>query len=98
MTNVKEAETLGETEFSKLFHEARTSSSQTFNGVSVPVKVNEGEIVDIGNVVKTRKGEHFHVRDSCWDNVISLPVRPFMETKVAKPHINRQIKEILRHY
>jgi hypothetical protein len=81
-----------------LFHEARTTNPNAFNGVAVPVKVKDGKIVTVGNVVKTRRGEHFHVRNSSWDHVVSLPVRPFMETDVAKPEINRQIKEITRYH
>lgn len=93
--SIKEAESLAETEFSELFHGARTTSPKIFTGVSVAIKETESGI-EVGKVVKTRQGEHYHVRDTSWDGVVSLPVRSFMRTEEAKQEIIRQLKEFKR--
>jgi len=91
--NVKEANSLAETEFSELFHVARTTSPDNmrtngYSSVSIPVCFKESGEYEVGEPVKTRSGVHFHVRNSNkWNTVISLPVRPFMETQVAKDEL-----------
>jgi len=96
--NVKQADSLSETEFSGLFHVARTTTpdsrqSNGYSSVSVPVHFGEDGDYVVGAVVKTRRGEHYHVRNSnYWNAVISIPVKPFMETQVAKDEILRQIQ------
>ncbi len=95
--DVKNAENLSETPWSKLFHEARTTSRRHYNGVAVPFNVNDGEI-EVGDVVKTRQGEHFHVRNTSWDGVMSLPVRAFMDTETARQEIVRKLREHFRGY
>ena len=93
---VRNADSIAETPWSKLFHEARTTSRKTYTSVSVPVSVTS-DGVKVGDVVKTRQGEHFHMRDTSWDGVISLPVKPFMDTQTARQELSRRLKEFERH-
>lgn len=94
-TELKNVDSLANTPFGALFHAARTTSKSQYSGVSVAVNVADDGI-EVGDVVKTRQGEHYHVRNSNWDAVISLPVRAFMKTSVAKSEISRQLKRVKR--
>ena len=88
---VRNAESLGETQFSKLFHDARTTGRNRATGVSLQVRVRDGEFEVHDNPVKTRQGEHLRGTDA-WDSIISIPVKPFMDTQTAKQEIVRQLK------
>lgn len=94
---VKNAESLADTPFSQLFHEARTSSRRYHTGVSIPVRVRNGEL-QVGSVVKTAQGENHHVRDAPWDATFGLPVKPFMETRVAKQLLVEQLEDLKRRF
>lgn len=89
--NVQDADKLSETEFSGLFHEARTNSRQIYTSVSLPVAFNCNGSFAVGEPVRSRQGEHFRANDN-WDDVISLSVQPFMDTQTAKQEILRQIR------
>ena len=99
---VQDAGSLAETQFSQLFHEARTSTPNNagthgYSGVTVQVRVRDDEIEVHESPVKTRQGEHLRGTDS-WDGKVSLPVRPFMETRVARQEIVRQLRDLKRTY
>ncbi len=99
---IRNADTIGETKFSKLFHEARTTTpsgvrTNGYSGVSVQIRVKDGELQVHNDPVKTRQGEHLRGTDK-WDSIISIPVKPFMETRTAKNEITRQLKEFSRRY
>lgn len=95
--DVQNADTLGDTEFSELFHAARTTSREVYTGVSVPVRHDEdGNITDVGEIVKTRQGENFHVRNSSWDATVSLSVRPFMDTDRAREDLVWKLRNVER--
>lgn len=89
-------ESLAETAFSALFHEARTSSSRTYSGVTAQVRVRDGD-VEVSTPVKTRQGEHLRGTDA-WDGMVSLPVHPFMEVRTARQDIIRQLRDVQRRY
>jgi hypothetical protein len=93
---VKEADSLGETQFSKLFHEARTTGRDRATGVSLQVRVRDDEFEVHSEPVKTRQGEHLRGTDA-WDSIISIPVKPFMDTRTARQEIVRQLRDFHRH-
>jgi len=99
---VKNADSLAETKFSKLFHEARTSTPDNirtngYSGVTLQVRVRDGEFEVHDDPVKTRQGEHLRGTSS-WDSKISLVVKPFMDTETARDEIVRQLKQVQRNY
>lgn len=100
---VRNADSLGSTKFSELFHEARTSAPDNhrtngYSGVSLQVRVNDdGEFQVHDSPVKTRRGEHLRGTDS-WDGIVSIPVKPFMETQTARQEIIRQLRDLKRNY
>lgn len=94
---VKNADSLADTPFSQLFHAARTSSRQYHTGVSMPVRVRDGEL-QVGSVVKTAQGEHHHVRDAPWDTTLGLPVKPFMGTRVARQLLVEQLEDLKKRH
>lgn len=91
------AESLADTAFGTLFHEARTTSRRHYTSVSAVWRVCDGEL-EVGSVVRTRQGEHYHTRDAPYDGVVSLPVRPFMEVRTARQEIVRQLRGLRRTY
>lgn len=94
---VKNADTLGETAFSRLFHEARTTGRNRATGVTVQVRVRDGEFEVHETPIKTRRGEHLCGTDA-WDGKVSLPVKPFMGTQTARQEIARQLHDLLQTY
>ena len=94
---VKNADSLGETVFSKLFHEARTTGRNRATGVTLQVRVRDGEFEVHSNPVKTRQGEHLRGTDA-WDGKVSMPVKPFMDTRTARQEIVRQLRDVKRTY
>ena len=95
---IKDADALGETPFSKLFHDARTTSRRRATGVTVQVRVSDDGAFEVHKTpVKTRRGEHLRGTDA-WDGRVSLPVKPFMETENARETIIRQLRDIKRSY
>jgi len=94
---IRGAESLADTPFSKLFHEARTTGRNRATGVTLQVRVRDGEFEGHDTPVKTRQGEHLRGTDA-WDGMISLPVRPFMETQTARQEIVRQLRDLQRRY
>lgn len=94
---IRGIESLGDTEFSMLFHEARTTSRHHYTGVAAAWRVRDGEL-EIGDVVKTRQGEHYHVRDAPYDGTVTLPVKSFMDTRTARQEIVRQLQDLQRTY
>jgi len=93
---VKEADTLGETKFSKLFHDARTTGRNRATGVTLQVRVKDGEFEVHDSPVKTRQGEHLRGTNA-WDSMVSLPVKPFMDTRTARDEIVRQLRAFQRN-
>jgi len=88
---VKNAASLGDTKFSKLFHEARTAKSRVYSGVSLQVRVKDGNVEVHDTPVKTRQGEHLRGTDA-WDSMINMPVKSFMDTKTGKDQIIYQLR------
>lgn len=99
---VKQADSLKDTTFSKLFHEARTTTpddagTHGYSGVTVQIRVSDDMEFETYNVVKTRQGEHLRGTDA-WDGKVSLVVKPFMETETAQWDIIRQLKTLKQMY
>ncbi len=98
---IRNTDSLGETKFSQLFHDARTTTpdnhrSNGYSGVTVQVRVRDGEFEVHNSPVKTRQGEHLRGTDS-WDAKVSLMVKPFMDTRTARDEIVRQLKNFQRN-
>jgi hypothetical protein len=94
-------DSLADTPFSKLFHEARTSTPDTvrrngYTGVSAQIRVRDGEI-DVSKPVKTRQGEHLRGTDA-YDGMVHLHVQPFMEVSTARREIMRQLRAWKRNH
>jgi len=94
---VKNADSLADTPFSKLFHEARTTGRNRATGVTLQVRVRDGEFEAHDEPVKTRQGEHLRGTDA-WDGMVSIPVKPFMDTRTAQQEIVRQLRDLKRTY
>ena len=88
---VKDADSLGDTKFSKLFHEARTAKSRVYSGVSLQVRVKDGAVEVHDTPVKTQQGEHLRGTDA-WDSMIHMPVKSFMDTATGKDQIIYQLR------
>jgi hypothetical protein len=95
--SVKNADSLADTPFSTLFHEARTTGRNRATGVTLQVRVRDGEFEVHDNMVKTRQGEHLRGTDA-WDGMVSIPVKPFMETRTARNEIVRQLRGLAKTY
>ena len=93
---VQNADSLGETKFSKLFHQARTTGRNRATGVTLQVRVRGGEFEVHDSPVKTRQGEHLRGTDA-WDAMVSIPVKPFMDTRTARDEIVRQLRNFQRN-
>lgn len=88
---VRDADSIAETPFSSLFHEARTTNTM-YSTVSVQVRVIDGGKFETHpSPVKTRQGEHLRGTDA-WDTIISLPVVPFMKTEIARNELVRRLE------
>ena len=96
IAELKDADSLADTPFSMLFHKARTSKSRVYSGVSLQIRVKDGEIDVHNDPVLTRQGEHLRGTDA-WDSMITLPVKSFMETRTAKDEIIRQLRAWLQN-
>ena len=94
---LKDADSLADTPFSQLFHDARTTGRNRATGVTLQVRVRDGQLEAHDSPVKTRQGEHLRGTDA-WDGMVSLPVKPFMETRTAKDEIIRQLRALQQTY
>jgi len=92
---IRGVESLADTPFSKLFHEARTAG-RNYSGVALQVRITDGEIEAHSEPVKTRQGEHLRGTDA-WDTIITLPTKTFMEVRTARQEIVRQLKAWLQN-
>lgn len=92
---IKTADSLAETPFAELFHEARTTSRDRATGVSAPLRVRDGRI-EVGTVHYTQQGMHHHVRDAPWDTTIGLSVVPLMGIDRARSQLVRQLEDQYR--
>ena len=91
---LKQADTLADTPFSGLFHQARTANSM-YSGVSQQARVRSGEI-ETAEPVKTRQGEHLRGTDA-YDSMITLPCKSFMRVETARDEIIRQLRAWRQH-
>jgi hypothetical protein len=92
-------DSLADTPFSELFHEARTSTpdhagTHGYSGVSACFKIDGGELT-VADPVKTRQGEHLRGTDA-YDGMLGLHVRPFMPVHEATDRIVHQLQRWAR--
>jgi hypothetical protein len=92
---VKNADRLAETQWSNLFHKARTTGKR-YSGVTVQARIEDGEVETHPTPVKTRQGEHLRGTDD-YDTTVSLVQKSFMDTKTAKQEIIRQLRIWQQH-
>jgi hypothetical protein len=92
--DVLEADALGDTPFSELFHEARTSK-ENWSKVSAFCDCG-GEEVTIEAVDRLLNGEWSPETRQNYDFIISLPVVAFMSTEVARRHIIDELMQALQ--
>lgn len=102
MERLRGVESLADTPYSRLFHEARTSTPHSartngYSSVTVQVRVTENGQVETSEPVKTRQGEHLRGTDQ-YDGKISIPVQPFLDVRTARQEIVRQLRDLLRKY
>jgi len=76
---IDNAETIGETRLSGLFHEARTTSKGHWKKVSAFCNIEDGEIV-VETLDKLSDGRWSPETRNRYDVVISVGIRPFMES------------------
>lgn len=93
--DIRGVESLADTPFSKLFHEARTAGRH-YSGVALQVRITDGKIESHSEPVKTQQGEHLRGTDA-WDTIITLPTKSFMEVRTARSEIIRQLKAWLQN-
>jgi len=85
-------DSLADTKWSALFHAARTANSM-YNGVAVPVRVTDENEIEVGDVVKTRQGEHYNVRNAPrWDTTVSIGTRAFMTVDEGAQWIRQELR------
>lgn len=71
---LEQADTVGDTRLSKLFHEARTADTNIYSGATCSLGLEDkAYVIDI---TKTRPGEH--LRDTPGFAAVGCPVKPFM--------------------
>ncbi|WP_226042486.1 hypothetical protein [Natrinema sp. DC36] len=91
---VREADSLADTPFSELFHEARTSDKR-YTGATADytLEIEDGEPTLTQQVcVKTRQGEHW-MPDNDPDLSIGMHAKPFLGTEEAKQRITDQLQK-----
>jgi len=89
INELKDAESLAETPFGRLFHAARTSRD-IYTSVAVAVSWDGTDMEVNKTVVKCRQGEHY--RNDGADFILSLPVKPFMDTRTARQELVRKLR------
>lgn len=89
---VQTAERIGDTKLSSLFHEARTNRAGTWTKASAFVNIEDGEAV-VEKVSKLREGRWAPRTRDRYDAVISVGVRPFMETDVFKSLVRDSLSQ-----
>lgn len=88
---VRNLDSLADTKWSRLFHEARTCDGSV-QSVSIAVRVRGGA-VEVGIPLRTRQGETHHVRNETrWDGTVSIQARPFMSTDCATKAISDELR------
>lgn len=76
---IKNADAIGDTRLSGLFHEARTTSKGHWKKVSAFCNIEDGEIV-VDHLDKLSDGRWSPETRNRYDLVISVGIRPFMDS------------------
>ena len=92
--DVLEADSLGDTEFSELFHQARTSK-ENWSKATAFCDCG-GDAVTVERVGRLLDGEWSPETRRNYDFVVSLPVQSFMPTETARRLIVDELMQALR--
>ena len=92
---VMEADQIGDTRLSKLFHEARTNRPDTWKSVTAFIDIEDGEDV-VDSVSKLRDGRWAPETRSRHDALVSVGVRPFMEADIFKSLVRDDLEQRIR--
>jgi hypothetical protein len=90
---VLEADSIGETRLSKLFHEARTNRPDNWSAVTAFIDVEDGEAV-VSKVSKLREGDWTPETRKRHDALISIGIRPFMDSDMFRTWAQGQIDQV----
>jgi hypothetical protein len=90
-----EADSIGETRLSELCHEARTNRPDTWNSATAFVDVDEGEAV-VDSVSKLREGSWSPETRDRYDALVSVGVRPFMETSMFRSWAGDDLRQAIQ--
>lgn len=91
-TELKEAENVGDTRLSKLFHECRTHSKDNWSSASAFLNIEDGKVV-VDHVSKIREGSWRPETKRQYDTVLSHGIRPFLESDMFKTLIDRRLSD-----
>lgn len=92
---VMEADSIGDTRLSELFHEARTNRPDVWNSATAFIVVEDGEAV-VDHVSKLREGSWSPETRDRFDALISVGVRPFMDTAEFRDWVDYQVQEAIQ--
>ena len=101
---VLDADRIGDTRLSKLFHEARTTRKGHWKTVSAFIRIEDGEAV-VDHLDKLSDGHWSPETRQRYDAIIGVGVRPFMESAMFKSMVRDAIqhnidgaRQNLQHY
>lgn len=92
---VLEADSIGETRLSGLFHEARTNRPDDWSTATAFVTVEDGE-ARVEEVSKLRDGRWTPETRSRYDHTISVGIRPFMESDDFRGRIRGELSQAVQ--
>lgn len=95
LEEIKTAETIGETRLSKLFHEARTTSKRQWSTVTAFVDIEDGE-AEVRSIDKLSAGTWSPETRERYDLVLSVGIRPFMDSEMFVDTISWKLEDISR--
>ncbi|QKY20649.1 hypothetical protein B4589_009755 [Halolamina sp. CBA1230] len=88
---LEQAESIGDTRLSELFHEARTADTDIYSGATCILGLEDEAYPT--DVIKTRPGEH--LRDNPGFAAVSCPAKPFMTSERFVDIVDEQLWSII---
>lgn len=92
---VMEADRIGDTQLSKLFHEARTNRPDAWKSATAFIDIEDGEAV-VDSVSKLRDGRWSPETRNRHDALVTVGVRPFMGTSEFKAAVRDDLEQRIR--
>lgn len=93
-TEVMNADRIGETRLSKLFHEARTTRKGHWKSVHAFITINDG-VAEVDHLDKLTDGYWPPETRNRYNAIVSVGVRPFMETDIFKSLVRDDIQRAI---